>query len=307
MPILEVQELSIEFKAYSGGLREQRFLAMSRVNIALKEGEIVALAGASGSGKSLLAHAVLGILPSHAVVGGTILYAGEPLTPERQAALRGKELALVPQSVSFLDPLMRVGAQVQSAVRTGEPAAEQKKVFDRYGLGPEAARYFPFQLSGGMARRALVSTAVVSGARVIIADEPTPGMDPAAARRALADLRGLADRGAAVMLITHDLDTALAVADTIGVMYAGTTVEIAPASDFTGRGEALRHPYTQALWRALPHNDFVPIPGDQPSPDERLPGCLFEPRCGRASPACARKRPSLHLVRGGSVWCEHAT
>ncbi|WP_309121776.1 ABC transporter ATP-binding protein [Paenibacillus sp.] len=307
MSILEVNDLSIAFKQYAGGLRQRTHQVISRLNLSMNEGEIVAVVGASGSGKSLLAHAVLGILPDHATVSGTIRFAGEELTPKRQAALRGKELALVPQSINFLDPLMRVGTQVRTSVRTGDPVAAQRNVFERYRLKPETEKLFPFQLSGGMARRALVSMAVVSGARVIIADEPTPGLDPAALTQALGYFRELADQGAAVMLITHDIEAALAIADKIAVFYAGTTVEIAPAADFSGNGERLRHPYTEALWRALPQNEFLPLPGDQPSSENLPPGCPFEPRCDKATSECAWKPPLMRQVRNGSVWCDHVS
>lgn len=307
MSILEVSDLSIAFQTYTDGLRQRRQQVISSLNVSLNAGEIVAVVGASGSGKSLLAHAILGILPEHASMSGTIRYEGEDLTPEKLAALRGKEIALIPQSVNFLDPLMRVGSQVRTSVRNGDPIAEQQGVFARYGLRPEAAKLYPFQLSGGMARRVLVSMAVVTGARVIVADEPTPGLDPAALAQALGYFRELADQGAAVMLITHDIESAIAIADQIAVFYAGTTVEIAPAADFSGRGEALRHPYTIALWRSLPGNEFAPIPGSQPSPNALPAGCLFEPRCDRATPECALRRPELQQVRGGKVWCRHVT
>lgn len=305
MAILEVNNLTIGFRAYTGGLRQRTSTAVTGIDLSAAEGEVTAVIGSSGSGKSLLAHAILGILPDHAVMSGTLEYAGEPLTSERQAALRGKEIALVPQSVNFLDPLMRVGAQVRSSVRKGDPAEEQRRVFERYGLRPEAAQRFPFQLSGGMARRTLVAMAVVSGARVLIADEPTPGLDAAALAQTLGDFRELADRGAAVILITHDIAAALTIADKVAVLYAGTTVETAPASDFRGRGEALRHPYTRALWQALPQNGFTPIPGVQPAPDGLPCGCVFAPRCSQATAACQAKRPELRPVRGGWVRCEY--
>ncbi len=307
MPLLEVNDLSISFNAYAGAYRQRSHRAVSNLNIALDAKEIVAVVGASGSGKSLLAHAVLGILPDHATMNGTILYDGERLTPARQAALRGNELALVPQSVAFLDPLMRIGKQVRTSVRVGDPATEQRDVFARYGLQPGTEKLLPHQLSGGMARRVLVSMAVVSGARLIIADEPTPGLDPAALSQALGYFRELANRGAAVLLITHDIEAALEIADRIVVFYAGATVEAAPAADFAGNGERLRHPYTKALWRALPRNEFLPLPGSQPSPDERPSGCLFEPRCPMATSACAEEPPEKRDVRDGTVWCRHAT
>jgi peptide/nickel transport system ATP-binding protein len=307
VPILEVNDLSISFDPYAGSYRQRTHRAVTNLNLSVNEREVVAVVGASGSGKSLLAHAILGILPAHATMNGSIHYDGEPLTPARQAALRGRELALVPQSVTFLDPLMRVGKQVRTSVGAGDPAAEQRNVFARYGLAPETEKLFPAQLSGGMARRVLVSTAVVSGARVIVADEPTPGLDAAALAQTLATFRELADRGAAVLLITHDIEAALGIADRIAVFYAGTTVEVALAADFAGDGAALRHPYTKALWRALPRNDFLPLPGAMPTSDEWPPGCLFEPRCAMATETCAVRAPEKRDVRGGSVWCDHAT
>lgn len=307
MSILEVNDLSITFTQYSQGLRQTTHQVISRLNISMNEGEILAVVGASGSGKSLLAHAILGILPENASMEGTIRYKGEELTAKKQKALRGTDLALIPQSVNFLDPLMRVGAQVRSSVKVGDPATKQKSVFSRYKLRPETEKLFPFQLSGGMARRTLVSMAVVSGANVIIADEPTPGLDPASLEQALGYFRELADQGAAVMLITHDIGSALTIADKIAVFYAGTTVEVAPAEDFSGNGKALRHPYTKALWRALPQNDFVPIPGSQPSSIDRPVGCVFAPRCDQASSNCLIEQPKKQEVRGGWVWCDHVS
>jgi peptide/nickel transport system ATP-binding protein len=307
MSILEVRSLSIAFQQYTSGLKRTRQQVISDLHVKLEPGKILAVVGASGSGKSLLAHAILGVLPDNAEVSGNITYEGEELTQERKMALRGKEIALVPQSVNYLDPLMKVGKQVRASVRSGDAAAKQRAVFDRYHLKPGTADKYPFQLSGGMARRTLLSTAVVSDAKVIIADEPTPGLDPAVMKEALDSFRELADSGCAVMLITHDIEAALMIADEIAVFYAGTTVEIAQAADFTGKGEALRHPYSKALWRALPQNDFIPVPGAQPHPDNLPEGCLYAPRCPWATEACLEGRPEMRKLRGGMVRCIHAT
>lgn len=306
-PVLEVNDLSVSFIQYQAGLRQRMLKVISDLNVSIHGGEILAVVGSSGSGKSLLAHAILGILPKNAFVSGSLLYQGQLLSPQRQKKLRGREIALIPQSVNYLDPLMRVGAQVRTAVRSGNPTEEQRKAFQRYGLDQKVENLFPFQLSGGMARRVLVSTAVVSGAKLIIADEPTPGLHPEVVAEALNHLRRLADEGCAVMLITHDIGTALAVADKIAVFYAGTTVEVSPAADFTGRGEALRHPYTKALWRALPENEFTPIPGFQPSPNSLPAGCLFAPRCALKTSQCVTEKPQMRNLRGGRVRCHHAT
>ena len=307
MPILEVENLSISFNQYTSGLKQKNFNVISSLNVTLEEGEILAVVGASGSGKSLLAHAILGILPDNANISGTIKYDGEVLTAARQASLRGKEIALIPQSVNYLDPLMRVGNQVRTSVKDGDAIAAQREVFERLHLKSNVENMYPFQLSGGMARRTLLSTAIVSGAKVIIADEPTPGLDPVVIKEALNNFREFADNGCAVMLITHDIESALTIADKIAVFYAGTTVEIAPVENFTGDGEALRHPYSKALWRALPQNDFIPIPGSQPHPSALPSGCLFAPRCPMATPECGQAQPEMRNLRNGMVRCIHAT
>ena len=128
MPILEVENLSISFKQYTAGLKQKNHQVISSLNVTLEEaGEILAVVGASGSGKSLLAHAILGILPSNANISGTIKYGGEPLSIDRQTALRGKEISLIPQSVNYLDPLMRVGRQVRTSVKQGETELRDKE------------------------------------------------------------------------------------------------------------------------------------------------------------------------------------
>ncbi|SDN73398.1 peptide/nickel transport system ATP-binding protein [Psychrobacillus sp. OK028] len=307
MSILEVENLSVSFKQYTDGFKEINHKVISSLSVTLEAGEILAVVGASGSGKSLLAHAILGILPRNASISGTIKYKGVELTAARLATLRGKELALVPQSVNFLDPLMRVGSQVRTASNSEDVVSAQRKVFERYHLGKEVESMYPFQLSGGMARRTLLSTAMVSGAKVIIADEPTPGLDPIVIKEALSNFREFADKGCAVMLITHDIESALQITDKIAVFYAGTTVEIASVKDFVGKGEAIRHPYTKALWRALPQNEFISIPGSQPHPSSLPPGCLFAPRCEIATPECEQAPPDMRELRDGMVRCIHAT
>jgi len=305
-PLLEVSDLSISFTQYTGGLRQKTIRAIVNLSVNVKPGEVLAIVGASGSGKSLLAHAIIGILPGNASVAGKMVYAGEPLTPARQAALRGREIALVPQSVNFLNPLMRVGAQVRSSALNGNDAAVQREIFTRYHLAAGTEQLFPFQLSGGMARRVLVATAAAGGAQLIIADEPTPGLHPAIVRETLAHLRELSTAGRAVMLITHDIIAALETADRIAVFYAGATVETAPVTDFRSEGELLRHPYSKALWQALPQNGFRPVPGCQPSLDDLSCGCLFAPRCPMASPHCLTAEPALRSLRGGEAKCHHA-
>ncbi|MEN9231792.1 MAG: ABC transporter ATP-binding protein [Thermostichus sp. DG02_5_bins_236] len=310
--MLEVCGLQIAFTLYERGLKQKRVMPIRHLDLEIKAGEVVAVVGSSGSGKSLLAHAVLGILPHNAEVRGEIWFQGERLTPERQAQLRGKQMALIPQSVSYLDPLMPVGSQVQLAARrSNNPAADVEAIFWRYQLPATVKQCYPFQLSGGMARRVLVATAAIGSAQLLIADEPTPGLHPEMVTETLTHLRQLADAGRGVMLITHDLEAALQIADWIAVFYAGTTVEMARCEDFRVKGNpswpaGLRHPYSRALWAALPQNGFQPLAGSQPSSEEPIRGCLFASRCSSASEECRGSLPPRQRLGEGWVRCFHA-
>lgn len=304
---LAVEDLSVSFHRYDSALEQADLKVISDLSISVNRGEILAIAGSSGSGKSLLAHAIMGLLPENASTTGSIRYDGQELTPKLQKILRGKEIALVPQSIAYLDPLMRVGAQVRGTEKGVTVRDKQRKIFKRYDLDNTVERLYPFQLSGGMARRVLVSTAVISNADLIIADEPTPGMHIDQALEALKSFRELADSGKAIILITHDIDLAFHFADKIAVFYAGTTVEVAPAKDFIAGPSALRHPYSKALWEALPQNGFKPIPGFQPYAKNLPSGCLFAPRCPHKTAECESKIPPMREIHGGCVRCVHAT
>lgn len=302
--LLEIHDLSVSFRMYDHALEQHDLQVISDLHLTVRPGEVVAIAGSSGSGKSLLASAILGILPGNATVHGHLHYKGSQLTSERQAQLRGTEIALVPQSIAYLDPLMKVGKQADGH-RKPRPTEKRRKLFARFGLPEKTEQLYPFQLSGGMARRVLVSTALITDAQLIIADEPTPGMSLDQAMEALKLFRTLADEGRGVILITHDIDLAFAFADRVAVFYAGTTVEIAPAADFRTGPEALRHPYSQALWRALPQNGFEPVPGFQPYAGNLPKGCLYAPRCPYKTPECEQAVPPVRTIRGGEVRCYH--
>lgn len=268
--ILAVKDLSVSFRMYDTGLEQYDLKVISNLSLDVHPGEIVAIAGSSGSGKSLLAHAVMGLLPQNAAISGEISYKGKVLGQKEKEELRGKEIALVPQSVSYLDPLMTVGAQVRGCKPGKEIIKLQKEIFQRFHLNEKTEKLYPFQLSGGMARRILVSTAVLSGAELIIADEPTPGLDLEMALEALKIFRELAD-----------------------------------AADFGKGPKALRHPYSKALWEALPQNGFQPISGFQPYAKYLPKGCLFSPRCPYKTEECEKNIP-MREVRGGLVRCVHA-
>lgn len=306
-PLLQVNHLSLRFRMYDEGLRQRALWPLSDLDMTVYSGEILAIVGSSGSGKSLLAHAILGLLPPNAALGGEMLYKGLPLDAARQKALRGSEIALIPQSASYLDPLMQVANQARGAGKNPERAKRQKAAFRRLELLPAVEKLYPFQLSGGMARRVLFSTAVITDASLIIADEPTPGMQVDQAVGALSILRELANAGKGVVLITHDIDLSLRFADRIAVFYAGATLEEMPARDFLAGPDVLRHPYSKALWRALPQNDFEPTAGSQPYAGALPAGCLFAPRCPYKTAACELEHPPMRELRGGRVRCIHAT
>lgn len=273
--LLQVEGLTVAFRMYEDapaeGLRQfldakQRVVeTVKDLSISVHEGEMVAVVGASGSGKTLLADAVLGMFEPNAQVTGRIWFDGEEQTGESLARLRGGAIAFVPQSVSALDPLMTVGKQVRgfpSGPQRKERSERQRQLFARYGLGPEVERLYPHQLSGGMARRVLLCCALMDDPRLIIADEPTPGLDEALAAQVMQDLRDFADTGGGVMLITHDIELALGAADRIAVFKDGTVVEEAPVSAFA-TPDTLAHPFSRQLWHALPaHGFFASNGGD---------------------------------------------
>lgn len=301
--ILEIDELSVSFLQYEGkkSTRQVELPVISKLSVSVHEREIVAVVGSSGSGKSLLAHAILDLLPYNAKTSGSMYFDGELLTRERIHSLRGNKIAFVPQSTTYLDPLQPVGAQVRQSRKDPASRQRQRELFGRYKLGQGVDEKYPFECSGGMTRRVLLSCALMGDPELIIADEPTPGMDLALAKQSMEDFRAFADEGKGVLLITHDIELALEVADRIAVFYAGTTVEEAPVADFASQ-ESLRHPYTKALWRALPQNGFTPLPGVQPYVKDMPEGCPFGPRCSRYSKNCQGEIP-MQRVGCGTVRC----
>lgn len=295
-PLLQVRGLSVGFGRYGRGFRKSSLAGVRDLSFTLNGGELLAVVGASGSGKSLLAHRILGILPANAAVGGQVLYEGRPLNAALAKRLRGREIVLVPQNVSYLDPMMRVGPQVAGPHAGREQKEKAARVLAGYGLGKEVQGKYPFELSGGMARRVLIATAVLGGPRLVVADEPTPGLHPAAAERVLGHFKEMAQNGAGVLLITHDLEAALKVADRVVVLYAGQAIEEALAASFASEA-ALQHPYTRALWRASPAHGFEALPGTQPV-GELPQGCAFAPRCPRRGPWCGEPVPYVQSGPG---------
>lgn len=262
--LLTVEHLTVAYRMYDPRARFWRPRRMHHnvlrdLTLSVHEGEILALVGASGSGKSVLADALMGLIDANAVASGEMWFDGHRVAPGDLGSLRGHGISLVPQGVSSLDPLMRVGEQVRGEARGADRRvrkedarrrmARQRELFEAYGLGPEVERMYPHELSGGMARRVLLMCALMEEPSLLIADEPTPGMDDESAAVAARDLRAFAQDGGGVLLITHDLDFALSVADRLAVFREGTVVEETSVAAFR-RAEALRDPYARELSRA---------------------------------------------------------
>lgn len=262
--LLTVEHLTVAYRTYDPRARFWRprrayHDVLRDLTLSVHEGEILALVGASGSGKSVLADALMGLFDANAVASGEMWFDGSLVTPGDLGNLRGHGISLVPQGVSSLDPLMRVGEQVRGEARGADRRARkedarrrmvrQRELFEAYGLASEVERMYPHELSGGMARRVLLMCALMEEPRLLIADEPTPGMDDESAAVAAHDLRAFAQDGGGVLLITHDLDFALSIADRLAVFREGTIVEETSVSAFR-RAETLRDPYARELSRA---------------------------------------------------------
>ncbi|WP_052715675.1 ATP-binding cassette domain-containing protein [Devosia chinhatensis] len=257
--LLEVDTFSLSFRRYEGLLRQKRIFALHDISFSLRHGQILALVGASGAGKSLLAHALFGILPPNASTTGTLRFEGETLDETTLRTIRGRRIGLVPQSISHLDPLVRCGHQLAWAAKRAGTRLDRAAITERlarFALPAEVARAFPHQLSGGMARRLLLAMATVGHPALVVADEPTSGLDAENASMVMAQLRGLADQGHGVLLITHDLTQAAPYSDSVAVLDGGRLVAIEQSLRFRGTGETLNSAYARALWRALPQNAF---------------------------------------------------
>lgn len=268
--LLSIENLSVGFEMYN---QNEPYLTATKVvapvirdlSLSVHEGELLALVGASGSGKTVLADAVMGFWQPNQIITGSMWFDGRELDQTSIRSLRGNGLSLVPQSVSNLDPLMPIGKQVigtpRGATRSLRKAdrerrtARMREYFAEYGLDASVERTYPHELSGGMLRRVLLICALIDEPRLIIADEPTPGLDLELSLRAIEDLRSFARAGGGVLLITHDVELALRCADRVAVFHDGTVVEETSAESFSSP-DLLMHPFSKALWHALPANDF---------------------------------------------------
>ncbi|WP_407409199.1 ATP-binding cassette domain-containing protein [Methanobrevibacter sp.] len=302
--LLEVNNLSISFTQYVQGLNRHDLKVISDLTIDVAEGEIVAILGSSGSGKSLLAHSILGILPYNSHVEGEIKYQGNVLNQELKEKLRGNEICLIPQSVNFLDPLMKVSEQAigecNDEKEHDEKKIKQREIFAKYGLDESVDDLYPFELSGGMARKVLLSTALIEDPKLLIADEPTPGLDKKSVEETIEDIKNLKENGKGVLLITHEIDVALKTADRIAIFYSGYVIEINTVENFKNADNVL-HPYTKALINSLPKNGFNLTEGVQPL--DAVAGCPYWENCPIRLDKCENNKPKLVDQDGVMIRC----
>lgn len=230
---LRIDDLSVRFPTVP---------ALRNISFTLGRGEIIGLTGTSGAGKSLVAEALVGALPCDAIQTGHITLNGAPVAPGT--------IALAPQRLDALDPLAPVGRQIQRLARLANRAVDVPDTLANVGLPAETARFYPHELSGGMARRVLLATALATGAPWIVADEPTVGLDDAAAARVLSLLADLAEAGQGIIVISHDLIGLARIASHIVILREGRHIETAPKDAFIGTGSLLRTAFAQRLWAA---------------------------------------------------------
>jgi peptide/nickel transport system ATP-binding protein len=294
MTLLAVEELAIDVP---GGR------AVDGVSFTLDRGEVLALIGESGAGKSLTGAAIIGLLPPAARVGGgRILLDGvaiEGLPEHQRADLRGRRISAVFQDpAAALDPLRRIGRQLAETLRAHRPSggARVGDWLDAVGLPRDRENAFPHELSGGMRQRVALALALCPAPDLLVADEPTTALDAPLRAQMAALLRRLAARqGTAVLLISHDVQTVAAAADRVAVMYAGRIVELGPTAEVL---RAPSHPYTEALLAGLPgvgppRARLQSILGQMPLPGARPGGCPFHPRCASVAARCRTNLPSL--------------
>lgn len=236
--MLVVQGLSVRFHRH----RAPPLRVLDALDLVAPRGVVTGICGASGAGKSLIATALAGTLPRNAEVTGRIMVDGSAPAPGR--------IALAPQGLDALDPLARVGAQITRFTQLAGRKTDVAALLSRLGLDPDVALAWPHELSGGMARRACLATALATGAGWLIADEPTAGLDDLAADRIMRLLGDLAGDGYGVVVISHDLPRLASVASCIAVLRDGRAIETAPATAFHGTGTTLVHPFARKLWQA---------------------------------------------------------
>jgi peptide/nickel transport system ATP-binding protein len=316
MSLLEVSDLRTSFFLRSGELR-----VLDGVNFDIDEGEVLGLVGETGSGKSVTAYSIIRLLKQPGrIVGGEVRWRGRDLVTlwesELEQEIRGKEISMIFQNPrEALNPVITVGRQLSQVleIRRGmskrEARQEAIKIVKSLHISDPESRLnsYPHQLSGGMAQRIMISLALSCEPRLLIADEPTTGLDVTTQYQIVQLLRELRDRtGMGILIITHDLALAAQICDRVAVLYAGRIAEV-------GRTEYLfrspRHPYTKALLASRPRlglkGDIVTIPGNVANLMHPPGGCRFHPRCPNALSICSEFQPPLEQMEPGQLVACH--
>jgi peptide/nickel transport system ATP-binding protein len=309
--ILEIEDLKVEFPTRRGAL-----VALDGVSFAIAAGEVLGVVGESGAGKSVTGLAVIGLLePPGRIAAGQVRLEGrriDNLSHEELRRIRGRRIGMVFQDpLTSLNPLYTVGRQLEETILTHldtDRAAASKRalaLLAEVGIPAPESRFhhYPHQFSGGMRQRVVIALALAAEPALIIADEPTTALDVSIQAQIIALLKRLAaERGAAVMLITHDMGVIAETAHRVAVMYAGRIVEVGPVREVI---HSPRHPYTVGLMGSIPkiayssRNKLVQIDGAMPRLNAIPPGCAFNPRCPKRFARCTVERPAL-LAAGAS-------
>lgn len=296
-PLLAIAGLHVTFR----GPRGAAVRAVQGLDLTVAEGELVGIVGESGSGKSAAMLAVMGLLPGHAQVSGSVRYRGDELvgrTAKELRRLRGGRLAMVFQDpMTALNPVLTIGRQIAEAVRAHQDVsrdtarARAVELLGSVGVPSPETRVdrYPHELSGGMRQRALIAMAIANDPDVLILDEATTALDVTVQAQVLELVASIQARtGCAVLLVSHDLGVVAGLADHVVVMYAGRPLETGTVDEIF---YSPAHPYTRALLGCLPvieggrRERLVRITGQPPSPSALPPGCPFHPRCAVAAPA----------------------
>lgn len=301
MMLLKIENLKVHIKTDMGVVK-----AVDGVDLAVNTGERFTLIGESGSGKSVLGLSILRLLPKNADVKGRIIFDGKDLlrlSEDEMKRIRGREIAWIPQSQSSLNPVLTVGFQCAEPIiqhlRYDKKSAWEKvlEIFDFLKIGRNRANDYPHQFSGGMRQRVLVAMGISTNPKLIIADEPTKGLDVHKREQVVELFKSIKDK--TMLVITHDLQFAEKIATRIAVMYCGKIVEISNSKDFF---EEPLHPYSIGLLDSLPSRGLKPIKGFQPSMMNPPKGCRFRERCEFASSKC-KEEPPLFKLNGRFVRC----
>ena len=305
MSLLDIRNLSVSFRTPQGLVK-----AAQKVSLTLESNETLALVGETGCGKSVVVNAIMKLLPANAKVDGRVIYRGRDLLSleeKEMAQIRGQDIAIIFQNPSLaLNPVYKISEQVSESMilkkRSSRSRAEEisSQLLQRLGLKGRESSY-PFQLSGGMNQRAMIACSVVLGPKIIIADEPTKGLDQSMVGQVLGEIRKAKEvNGASLLLITHDMEVARQISDKVAVMYCGEVMEVGKTEEVL---QAPSHPYTQALLDSLPERGFLPIPGPSPSMIDPPEGCRFHPRCPWRRDLCSIERPVQKSTTTGWVRC----